>query len=102
VANIDDGRVASDCHAKSTTLAFSYSLHTAFSFANTSCLPSDLLPLLFRDPFISRVEAVTLGIVLVIDKFIDTDPNKVLASSTGSRALLDLELLKKTACTSAP
>jgi len=33
-------------------LASRYFLHAAFSFANTTCLPTDLLPLLLRRLFI--------------------------------------------------
>jgi hypothetical protein len=36
MANIDDGGIACDSHAKSATLAFRYSLHAAFSFANAT------------------------------------------------------------------
>ena len=46
--------------------------------------------------------AATFGIVLLIDKFIDTDPNKALALSAGSSALLDPELPRKAATHRSP
>jgi hypothetical protein len=46
--------------------------------------------------FINRWAAAPSGIVVLIDEFIDSDPNEALASSTGSIVLLDPELPKKT------
>jgi hypothetical protein len=64
--------------------------------------PTDLLPLLFCSLFITRGPMAIFGIVLLIDKHIDTDLNEALALSTGSNALFDLELPKKTATLRSP
>jgi hypothetical protein len=85
MADIDDVRLARDRHAKSAALAFRHSLHAAFSCPDIAC-PADLSPWLLRDPSIDQDVAAAFRVAVLIDKFIDTDPDKALACQSHRQA----------------